>query len=439
MSNQDQQPHKEETCYYGKETHCYWVKESGGNYTSVVEGAAVAVLRLNGMSRKTDDDQLSEVDRQMIRIRFENGVDYAGPLSGFRVGLYEIGGRKALVTRTYKLISPQRGEWPVIATIIGGMLGEEQAPYFIAWLKLAYESLLAGKRSAGQAVVFAGPIDSCKSFLQSHVITPVLGGRSCHCYKFLSGQTSFNGDLFEAEHLMVEDDVPATNHHARSVIAANIKSVVASEVHSCHAKFKDAVSVPPFWRLTISVNDNTEALGVLPVLDPSLDDKLLLFKAQAFNLPMPTVTADEKAAFRGAVHAELPAFIQDLLDYAIPPELSARRFGIRAYHHPDVVAALQQISPEERLLAFIDGVVFSRGPRLHAVPDPEPWVGTAAELESFLMRSHLARQVDKVFSFPNACGTLLGRLMKQKPERIEYQRTPTTRQWRILPPHNVGG
>ncbi|MCX6924532.1 MAG: hypothetical protein NT154_15150 [Verrucomicrobia bacterium] len=385
---------------YDKRSHLYWMKERCGDYVSI----------------------------------FEEGVDYAGPLSGFRAGLHQVGTRKLLVTRSYTLIKPRPGDHLTIDAILDGMFGEEQCMWFLAWLKLAYESLKAGRNAPGQAMVLAGPIATFKSFLQHCIITLVLGGRSSKCYKFLSGRSDFNGDMFEAEHLIIDDDVPSTTYQGRSSIAANIKSIVASELQSCHAKFKDAISLTPFWRLTISVNDNPEALQVLPVLDPSLEDKLLLFKVREFEPPMPTVTHEERAAFRVAVHAELPALIHDLLQWEIPPHMAGRRFGILHYHHPEVLEALREISQEERLLSIIDAVIFAPGHPVGEVVEPEPWVGAAVKLEHELLESDFKREVDKILCFPNACGTLLGRLKKQRPERIAYLRSATVRNWRITPP-----
>jgi hypothetical protein len=39
----------------------------------------------------------------------------------------------------------------------------------------------------------------------------------------------------------------------------------------------------PFWRLSITLNDEPENLLILPPLDESLGDKIMLLRAQAQN------------------------------------------------------------------------------------------------------------------------------------------------------------
>jgi hypothetical protein len=402
-----------------------------------VEKAAVDLLRNAGLSNARSSRELSEVAQAMSRIRYEYGVDYAGPLSGFRRGLYQINGKQLLVVRSYEVIKPRLGQWPILATFLRGLLGREQTLEFLYWLKLAYEALAdETRRRPGQALVFAGPPDCGKSFLQNHVITPVLGGRACRCYRYLAGRTEFNGDMFEAEHLIVDDDVPFGKYQERMALGSRIKSIVASELHSAHYKFQDAFSVQPFWRLSISVNDSPESLLVLPPIDESLEDKLIIFKAQSFPLPMPTETQEERDAFRDAISSELPAMLYRMTRTPIPESFAGRRFGLAHFHHPDIIKAVQELSPEERLLSIIDTVLFKT-----FLPNPlvepgsmEAWEGTAGELEARLVASNFAREAEKVLSWNNACGTYLGHLAKRHPDRVVYHRTNSDRFWIIKPP-----
>src|SRR4029453_1956205 len=60
----------------------------------------------------------------------------------------------------------------------------------------------------------------------------------------------------------------------------------------------------------------------------------------------------------------------------------------------------------------------------------DSWQGTAEQLES-LLRSHsvYGYEAQKLFSWPTACGTYLGRLAKKYPRRVESDRSSDARRW----------
>src|SRR5258708_40122450 len=122
----------------------------------------------------------------------------------------------------------------------------------------------------------------------------------------MAGLTHFNKDLFAAEHLMIEDEVASTAIKHRRHFATRIKDFTVNEVQSCHAKGRDAISLRPFWRLTISLNDEPENLLILPPIDESLEDKIMLLKVRNFRMPLPTVTLENREGLWNALIAELP-------------------------------------------------------------------------------------------------------------------------------------
>ena len=423
--------------YYDKKSHHYWAREKGGGWTSLTERAVIDILKSAGLSADPGDDPLSEIAVELLRIRHECGLDFAGPLSGHKRGHYKINGRQILVTRSYEIIKPRQGSCETIYAVLEGLFGEKQAFIFLYWLKLAYEALASSKLRPGQALFIAGPRNSGKSFLQNHIITPVLGGRACRCYRYLSDKSDFNGELWEAEHLMIDDDVPPGSYKERMALGSRIKSIVASELHAAHYKFQDAFSALPFWRLTGTVNDNIDSLGVLPPIDETLEDKIILLKAESCPMPMPTETPDQREAFRNQIYTEIPALIFDLTRLEIPAEMVGARFGLQHFHHPAIIEALQSLTPEERLLGLIDAVIFHEAMLVDTaiVHAPDEWAGTAAALESTLIRSNYAHEAEKLLSWNNACGTYLGHLAKRHPERVKYKKTNSSRSWIITKPN----
>ena len=174
------------------------------------------------------------------------------------------------------------------------------------------------------------------------------------------------------------------------------------------------------------MNEEPENLLILPPLDESLADKIDLLKAHCRPMPMPTHTDAERKAFWSALLAELPAYLWYLEHWEIPPELKCERFGIVHYHHPELLAAIDDLAPEMRLLALIDVEVLP-GRANHT------WENTAEELAGRLFSGHFACEARRILNFPNAIGTYLGRLAKKRPDRVESVRTAQERLWKIKP------
>ena len=108
---------------------------------------------------------------------------------------------------------------------------------------------------------------------------------------------------------------------------------------------------------------------------------------------------------------------------------------MKTWHHPDLLSALDALAPETRLLSLIDEVLFTDWEQDYgflktAGRAKESWQGTAEELER-LLRGHTAfgYEAEKLFSWPTACGTYLGRLAKKHPSRVEPDRSSNSRKW----------
>lgn len=410
----------------------YWVENRHGGWLPLNETQVKRLLKTQGISpNRPDGCFVSPLDTRLIEIQQTMDVHYAGPLAGHHVGVALAGDKRILITESPKQIEARPGDWPILHKLIVGLLvsGDcDQRPFFYGWLKVALETLRDRKLRPGQALALCGPHDCGKSLLQN-LITILLGGRSAKPYQFMSGQTTFNADLFESEHLQIEDEHCSTDIRTRRAFGAAIKSFTVNESQRLHDKNRRAVNgLRPFWRVTITVNDEPESLMVLPPLDDSLEDKIILLRAFKKSMPMRTNSNEERAAFWETLVSELHAFTHFLMEWEIPDDIKSDRFGVGHYHHPDLLDALHSLSLEEKLLSLIDGNLFR-------APSPGLWRGTASELEQVLTSSdsRCAVEARKLFHWPTACGTFLGRLERRHPNRIEFDRTATARQWTIRP------
>lgn len=415
----------------------YWITDDEGKWINISDTDMRRELNVEGLSKCGPGKGLaSEVDKAISDIQHSQNVSYAGPLAGYCSGVHTVCGKRILVTSDAVMIEPQPGAFPTISTIIRNLLGKnhlpgsDQSQYFFGWLKIAVEALRAGVRRPGQALVLAGPRNAGKNLVQDYIITPLLGGRTAKPYQAMIGDTTFNSDLFWGEHLLVQDEAPSTDIRARKNFGKKIKDVTVNEVQRLHGKHKDATVVTPFWRLSISLNDEPEDLLVLPPMDESLEDKMILLKVEAKPMPMPTGTPAERKAFTDKIHSELPMFLDFLLKWEIPTtpvDLRSPRFGIAHYHHPELLNAISELAPEQRLLNLIDTVLFTAG---------KSWNGTAEELERKLTEfsSAVRGEAKSLLSYNTACGTYLGRLSKKRNTRVTWKTKHGYRHWTITPP-----
>lgn len=414
--------------YYEPSNKGYWVRDAAGIFMQVTEASLRKRLKQAGVvSIPPELGANSELDESLIQIQDENRIFYAGALAGHFMGCHEIEGRKILVTESPRLIEPADGDWSVLETLIENLLGEDQQLFFFGWLKVAYEALRSGKHRPGQALVIAGERNCGKSLLQK-IVTEVLGGRSAKPYQFMMDGTGFNSDLFVAEHLVIDDEAAKTKIQQRRDFGAKLKNITTDPKHRCHGKNLDALMLAPFWRLSITVNDEPENLMVLPPIDESLVDKLILLKATKREMPMPTFSTEERDKFWTTLVGGIPSMLLALMEWDIPPELRSGRYGITHYHHPEILSALEELQPEARLLALLDATLFRKE------SEATPVRMRSEDFEITLKDGIYGEEARKLFTFYRACGTYLSRLSIRHPERVQQKRIKGETTWIVFPP-----
>ncbi len=423
--------------YYDAERREYLMKNQRGVWLPLTESQYKRHLRQAGITAKAMEGQtVSPADELILHLQHTRDIQYAGRLCGKTEGFYKEGRTRFLVTESFHLPEPSPGNWPNLRAVFQGLLGSDalhgqtQMDVFHGWMQTGQLALRAGRIQAAQALAVAGPSSCGKSLLQG-LITVCLGGRAAKPYRYMTGGTDFNGELFEAEHLMLEDEFMSRRLGDRQKLAAALKNLcVATRTASCHRKNRQAINLPAWWRLSISLNDDPEAMMVLPPLDDHVADKLILLRASTFPFPMPMDTAEAQERFMEVCKAEVPAYLHWLInDYRIPQNLADPcRYGIVSWHHPELQAGLNNLSPEADLLALVDEVLWELGA-------PE-WRGTTEELQCQLFDSHVGQQARKLLDWRNACGTYLGRLSTKPNPRVKPDRTATRREYIIKAPQN---
>lgn len=383
--------------------------------------------RLHGISSKTIDGCChSAFDHYADDIQHRRAVDFAGAIAGFKAGLLIEGGMRFLVTKGPDLIEPKKGDWSTLDAVFRAVLADEdfdQLFYWHAWVKMGFEALVAGLRKPGQAMILVGPAECGKTLLQN-ILTAILGGREAKPYKFMTDATRFNSNLAGAEHLRIGDENPHTDIRARRNFGAQLKNLTVEECHEVEAKYRDALTLRPFWRLSISLNDEPENLMVLPPLDEHIMDKMIILKCRKHEMPMPTATPELRNAFWMQLVKELPAYLDWLSGLVIPEDLVSQRFGVQAFLHPAIKSELLNFEPPMMLLDMIDAYLI--GPN-------EPFIEmTAAEIQSALTSdtSECRHEARRLLQRPTTCGRYLSSLVGMEP-RVKDARTSGRRAYRI--------
>jgi hypothetical protein len=402
--------------YYDARTNGYWLKLENGVYLPMNErGCKVHFMRAGFRVDEEDACGLKSGDRVISTAQIDRYVDYAGPLAGHRTGLFVTdAGKRCLVTSTAQPVAPKRGTWKNLERFFNQLFADQQ-DFVLSWLKCALRSLNRGDFQPGQLLVLAGESNCGKSFFQ-FLVTLILGGRSASPYRYMTGETAFNSDLAAAEHLMIEDENASPDIRSRRAFGASIKNFTVVSNMSVHAKGREAITLPTFKRFTLSVNDEHENLMILPPMDASILDKVMLLKCGKAEL------FEDRKKNVETFAPELPALVNELLDWKIPRHAYDSRFGVKAYHHPELLEVLASISPEQRLEGMLNEILFEK---------EDEWRGSSMALEKFLRNSPVGFAADRLFYFAGACGVYLARLARKHPDRYETRKSKGTTEWLI--------
>jgi hypothetical protein len=418
--------------FFSPDANSFFTTNSKGDWVALNEATARKMLILEGKSASLTKEELAagvrltEVDLEIIDIKMERLVDYAGVVAGWKRGVHTINGSRVLVTSEMSLVAPRRAAedaparadgscrgWPTLGGQFARWLSSEgwgqtrdgawahvpagekapagwraedegcdQRPYLWAWLARWYGAALAGRVVLGHAVVFAGNTGCGKTFFVQ-MLEQIFGGRSAQPYKFLVGG-QFNADLIGASVLTIDDEASKTDMKSRKDIGAHVKQFVAVPKLRMEGKGDNAVILSLLNRLIFCVNLTPDNLSVLPPPSEDLVDadgksgKIMLFKFYAHGWEGAFGSVAEQSAFWRTIMAELPHFLWWLLnEFVLPAELYDDRFGVRPWMHPEILESLEELSPWQRILGLIDRELFKAGGR-------DRWVVSSESLHTLL-------------------------------------------------------
>jgi hypothetical protein len=303
--------------------------------------------------------------------------------------------------------APDADAWgvnfPWMADYLDGLFDPEQLRVFIAWLAHFYCSAHKRKLRKGHGLFVAGPRGAGKTFLSSKVIGGLMGGAQ-EATDFILGGTNFNKFLLHSPVMAVDDAIAAGDPRKHELYSQVVKKVIANFNLTYHPKFKDAVTKQWLGRVVITLNDDPNSIQMLPTIENSILDKVIFLLAR-----------DPKVDFAGAEETllrELPHFASWLLKHEIPTDLvGEHRFGIREYHHRELLKAARNASGSAIAKEVID--LFKKE-YFTALPEKTFWEGTPTELYQALLETESLRSiVNCTFKSPNSLGRHLSTLVRQ--------------------------
>jgi hypothetical protein len=372
-------------------------------------------LKVGGISHRLGPGKTcTEAEQVLVMIQHSRVADGAAPFLFNHNPVVDFNGLNMLNTAfSSRVLAPARedpdvDQFPWLAEFFENFFDNtlindcRPVDFFLAWLQRFWRSGLAREPRLGQLIVIAGNTGHGKSFMAVKIMRHILGGAVDACKYLLEGK-GFNKELGASPVWCVDDATSTANFNDHKRFSEMLKKHTASPELTFHPKFRDAITVPWFGRIMITCNTDADSLSILPNLDGSILDKLMLFRCNPdFHAKFGSLQENEALLSR-----ELPHFLA-WLDTWEPPEgvldRKRPRYGVVSYHHPSLVEAARDSSPDHRFVEILESWRMSM---IAAAPKDTLWKGSCTDLIraintdsslSSLMRSYSPVAVGRIMS-----------------------------------------
>jgi len=361
-----------------------------------------------------------EMNDFLCRVRSENLVDHILEIAGHSRGMHRFQGKQFLVKGGASIIQAIRGGTGFVDSFVQRLLGDaEQYSVFMSWLQLARRCVVTGQRGQIAGLAIAGGAGDGKSLL-IEIVRQSLGGRSADAQKYLSGRSRFNANLAGAELLYLDDSVASKDPTTTRRFAQALKSYLFSSSVSIEGKGDVEIELAPIQALIMAVNSEPQHLRVLPELDESMRDKLILLKSSPS--PLPDGIAGDRQKVQAKLAQDLPGWLHLVEAFESKPWTDSRTGRLVCVQNSELLQMLRSISPEEQLLELL----CTLSSKFH-----KGWRGTAAEIQAILFNDHKTAPVaNRLLSWSTASGHYLSLLARREGDLvIKGPQTKGSRIW----------
>jgi hypothetical protein len=340
----------------------YWHKGRGGWEWLNKDDAKLHLKNAGCSDKKLKDKGVSEIEKVLVHIQSHRRVAGAVPVLFRLEEVVRVNGADYLNTSTRRAMQPAATgnpqDFPWIYDFItnafdGTQNGIPANEYFIGWFKRFYKSALEGNPQPGQVVILAGEAHTGKTFFNKCILGEAMGG-STAAEALLMRKTMFNKEGAQVSVWRCDDASSDGDYRSRQQFANALKAMAANPSQMYQPKFMDAIELPFLGRVFVTCNVDPESLRILPTLDNTIKDKLMLFKLSSSFTPKFYNTNSQNEEM---VLKELPHFLRWVLDYQVDSRVIDplyKRFEIKSFHHHELVEQANLESREYVLSEYIE-------------------------------------------------------------------------------------
>lgn len=311
----------------------------------------------------------SQVDTLIAYVSRYNRISGALPFIGRKPGKITYNGETFLNTCYTKPMAPAEVEkfptwgkdFPWLASYFDSLFCRPQAvqrDVLLAWIKRYYEGLLRFHPTFGQVLFLVGPAGCGKSFFINQILGRIFG-RSHDVGEYVQGNDQYPGSaMYSAPLWYVDDTAPVSDAQRHRRYTAMLKKISAGRAMRFNEKFAKSNMVEWGGRVIVACNLDLESVRLLPTMDMSNADKVILLKCglDSVRLFDPSQEVNEVRVIQ-----ELPYFLGWLRAWNPPEEVvnqSDARYVVNSYQHTDLVSASEIASDTqpvyEALIGFLE-------------------------------------------------------------------------------------
>jgi hypothetical protein len=419
----------EDTWFDGQK---YWVKDGREVWSPILKEDFIMRLRLAGFSHKArkQNDPASEIDEVLTYVQDERRIHGAAPFIFNFEEIVNLGPKRYINTHAHVRVLAPSGDgdperWPNIFDWWNAWLDDPQSIHFVlSWMQRFYISALEGRVQSGHSLIIAGEHDYGKS-LFSTMIMPTIFCGGADAGPFLMGKETFNRELAESAVWYVDDNTSAATGAEHRRFSEMIKKLTATPKITVRAMYREPVDIERRGRVLMTTNTDADSLSILPNLDGTILDKLMIVKMNRAHTPW--FRKKTHREIEDTIYSELPHALEWLANQYTPPDFVVRgasgRFGINTFHHPDIISMAKDLSAEQREWEMIQFWWKLRG-------DETPWEGNVSELmgnmETFDELKVFTRTLNKI-----VFGRTMSKLASQYPDQMEKRLVSGTVTYKI--------
>lgn len=416
----------------------YWQRDDSGNW-SAFNGPQISrrMSVMFGLSAEAKKGQSSEVAQAITSVENCKRVDGAFPCLFVKEEVVRDGTQSYLNIGRAKCLegTGQKREWgdgfPWLASYFNGLFDEKQLGVFLSWYSHFFNNARVGKPKRGQALFICGPASAGKTLLSQKIIGASVGGFQ-EATRYILGETSFNEQLFYAPVWAVDDATAGTDSKKYALYSQMVKKFVANPSQEFHPKFKKAVTHKFNGRLITTLNDDPQSQAMFPQVEGTLLDKIVALIARSPGVSF--CGCEEK------IDTELPYFLDYLSHWVLPDWLATKpeevsRFGMDAWHNPELLSAARDVSASAGLFEVLERwrVLYFR-----RFSDKAEWRGNVSDLiHEFGATEGFGQFVRMIAPSRMILARDLQQLTRQGINWITYGRSASARYYTITNPNPV--